>query len=159
MAGFLAHATACELHLGKLLALRPSDTDAMRSLVSAYARRGVYYLERDRSEESARLALEPLQKWSALAERLSAMAPDDAGLGGALGESRSYLGLAYQRAREPARAIDVLRRSTEDDAPHGLNPRDEHWASLLNSAALASVLLSQRDARRQAGAPRAGAVR
>jgi eukaryotic-like serine/threonine-protein kinase len=148
-AGFLAQATASELALGKLLALRPDDEGAMITLESAYARRGVYYLERDHSDESARLALEPLQKWSALAERLSAMAPDDASRGGSLGESRTYLGLAYQRVREPARAISVLRRSTDDLATRmRLNPRDEHLSFVLMSSriALAKVLLSQQDA-------------
>lgn len=147
-AGFLAQTTASELVLGKVLALQPDNFDATFSLASTYARRGVYYLERDRSPESARLALEPLQKWSALVERLSAMSPDSATLGGSLGESRSYIGLAYQRLKDPARAIDVLRHSTDELTRRmQVNPRDEHLAFvLLNSrVALASVMLGQRD--------------
>jgi tRNA A-37 threonylcarbamoyl transferase component Bud32 len=148
-AGFLAQATAAELILGKLLAQKPDDEDATDALVSAYARRGVYHLERDRSEESARRALEPLQKWAELAERRRAKAPADPNLAGSLAESRTYLSLAFQRTREPARAAAVLRSSTEDlEALTRLNPRDEHLGfTLMNSRiALARVLLAQQDA-------------
>jgi tetratricopeptide (TPR) repeat protein len=148
MPGFLANATACELHLSKALALEPDNQDAAHSLASAYARRGVYYMERDRSAESARLALEPLQKWTALAEQLSARSPDNATLDGELGESRSYLGLAYHRAHEPARAIDILRRSTEQLARRMQdNPRDVHLGYVLQNSriALATVMLRQDD--------------
>jgi eukaryotic-like serine/threonine-protein kinase len=148
MAGFLAQTTAAELSLQKVLALKPDDNDAMFSLAACYARRGVYYLERDRSPESARLALQPLRQWEALVERMSALAPDNATLGGSLGESRSYIGLALQRVDEPARAIQVLHHSTDELARRmQVNPRDEHLAFvLLNSrVALALALLGQRD--------------
>jgi eukaryotic-like serine/threonine-protein kinase len=148
-AGFLAHATACELMLAKLLSLKPDDEDVVDMLLSAYARRGVYHLERDRSVESARLSLEPLQKWVALAERRSAQAPDNASHAGSLAEGRTYLSLAYQRTGEPARAAAVLRRSTEELASLArLNPRDEHVSFIwMNSRiALARVLLAQQDA-------------
>lgn len=148
IAGFLAQTTASELCLSKVLALQPDHYDATLSLASAYARRGVYYMERDHSAESAQLALEPLQKWTTLVERLSAMSPDNATLGGELGESRSYLGLAFDRAKDPARAIDVLSRSTDELARRmQLNPRDVHLGYvLLNSRiALATVMLNQHD--------------
>ncbi|MGM9487391.1 protein kinase domain-containing protein [Ideonella sp. YS5] len=148
-AGFLAHATACELVLSRLLSLKPDDDDTVDLLVTAYARRGVYHLERDRSTQSAQQALEPLQKWVALAEKRSARSPQDAGLAGSLAEGRTYLSLALQRTGEPARAAAVLRRSTEQLASIArLNARDEHLAfNLMNSRiALARVLLDQKDA-------------
>jgi hypothetical protein len=148
-AGFLAQATASELQLARVLQLKPDDPDATFNLASAYARRGVYYLERDHSPESARLALEPLQKWTALVERMSTLQPDNANLGGSLAESRSYLGLAYERMQDPQRAIDVLRHSTDELTRRmQLNPRDEHLTFVLLNARneLASVLLSQGDA-------------
>ena len=81
-------------------------------------------------------------------ERRSAQQPDNANLGGSLAESRSYLGLAFQRMNEPGRAIEILRLSTEELAQRiQLNPRDEHLTFvLLNSRnELADVLLSQGD--------------
>jgi len=147
-AGFLAHATASELQLKRVLELKPDEADAKFNLASAYARRGVYYLERDHSPESAKLALEPLQQWAELVERMSAQQPDNSSLGGSLAESRSYLGLAYERMKDPVRAIDVLRHSTDELTRRmQLNPRDEHLSFVLLNARneLAGVLLSQGD--------------
>ena len=148
-AGFLAQATASELVLRKLMAQKPDDEDVVDMAMSAYARRGVYYLERDRSQESARLALEPLQKWTELGERRCATSPQDPNFAGTLAEARTYLSLAYQRIGEPARAAGVRRSTTEQLVELArLNPRDEHLSfTLMNSRiALGRVLLGQQEA-------------
>ncbi|MEK8030873.1 serine/threonine-protein kinase [Ideonella sp. DXS29W] len=148
-AGFLAQAAAAEKQLDHVLRLTPDDNEARFNLAAAYARRGVYYLERDHTPESARLALEPLQKWTELVEHMSSQQPDNATYGGALAESRSYLGLAYERMNDRRRAIQVLRDSTDELTRRiQLNPRDEHLSFVLLNARneLAGVLLSHGDA-------------
>ena len=148
IAGFETTALKCEGILQRILAAHPDQVEAGRSLQSAYARRGVSYLDRDKSPESARMALDVLQKWSTLAVALLAREPNKPIYQASAAESFDFLGQALQRVGERRKAIAAVDKAIALlQQEIQLDPEDDNALYLMMNAhiALANIYLEQSD--------------
>ncbi len=148
MAGFESNLEHSERLLTRILEAHPDNADVMFKLATNQARRGVYYFDRDKSVESARLALPALRRWVDIMSRLRVGDPANPRYTGGLAEADEYLGMALQRVGDGREAVAALDRCLEMLAIEArLDPSDDDVMFRITSArtSIATLLLEQDD--------------
>lgn len=144
MAGFESNLERSEQLLTRILQTHPDNADVMFKLATNQARRGVYYFDRDKSVESARLALPALRRWVDVMSRLRAGDAANPRYTGGLAEANEYLGMALQRVGDTREAVAALERGLDMLAIEArLDPSDDDVMFRITSGrtSLATIML------------------
>ncbi len=99
--------------LEKIVAAAPDDRDAGLNLSTNYSTRGEYFIQRDRGDESAQLALDSFRKGLVVLERLVQKSPDNTALLRHVATQYDNIGWCLRRLRDTNGAVASERRAVE----------------------------------------------
>jgi tRNA A-37 threonylcarbamoyl transferase component Bud32 len=136
--------------LEALVAQAPDDLDAGLNLAANHSTLGEYFIQRDATPESARLALNAFRKSLAVLQGLHARAPDNTSLARHVAIAHDSMGWCLLRLGEKRAAVESHRRAVDMlGAMTARDPGEAQFRADLASAhgGLADALLAAGDAR------------
>ena len=156
---FLKTSATAAAQLETLVSQDPDDRDAGLSLSTNYATLGEQLIQRDTTEESARLALASIRKSQAILARLYAKNPQNTSLARHIAIGLENIGWCLRRIGQPQQAEVEVRRALQ--MMQSLSRQDPSNTQFLADLAsmqtsLGEALLAQGDARASVAAATVG---
>jgi hypothetical protein len=131
--------------LETLFAQEPDDRDAGLNLATNYSTRGEYFIQRDATAQSARLALESFRKSLAVLQRLHERTPDNTSIARHVAIGHESIGWCLLRLKDEHAAVESNRRAVDIlSAMTAKDPSEAQFRADLASAqgSLADALLA-----------------
>ena len=156
---FLKTSATAAAQLETLVAQDPDDRDAGLSLSTTYATLGDQLIQRDTTEESARLALASFSKSQTILGRLHAKNPQNTSLARHIAIGLETIGWCLRRIGQPQQAVTELQRALQ--MLQSLSRQDPSNTQFLADLAsmhtsLGEALLANGDARASVAAASLG---
>jgi non-specific serine/threonine protein kinase/serine/threonine-protein kinase len=156
---FLKTSSTAAAQLETLVAQDPDDRDAGLSLSTNYATLGEQLIQRDTTEESARLALASIRKSQAILTRLYAKSPQNTSLARHIAIGLENIAWCLRRIGQPQQAVAEVQRALQ--MMQTLSRQDPSNTQFLADLAsmqtsLGEALLAQGDARASVAAATVG---
>jgi tetratricopeptide (TPR) repeat protein len=156
---FLKTSATAAAQLETLVAQDPDDRDAGLSLSTNYATLGEQLIQRDTTEESARLSLASFRKSQAILQRLYAKNPQNTSLARHIAIGLENIGWCLRRIGQPQQAVTELQRALQ--MLQSLSRQDPSNTQFLADLAsmhtsLGEALLANGDARASVAAASVG---
>lgn len=156
---FLKTSATAAAQLETLVAQDPDDRDAGLNLSTNYATLGEQLIQRDTTEESARLALASFRKSLTILERLHAKSPQNTSLARHIAVGLENVGWCLRRIGQPQQAVTELQRALQ--MLQSLSRQDPSNTQFLADLAsmhtsLGEALLANGDARASVAAASIG---
>jgi len=156
---FLKTSATAAAQLEALVAQDPDDRDAGLSLSTNYATLGEQLIQRDTTEESARLALTAFRKSLVVLERLYAKNPQNTSLARHIAVELENASWCLRRIGQPKQAVAEVQRALQMmQALSRQDPSNTQFLADLASmqTTLGEALLAQGDARASVAAATVG---